>query len=85
LHGNAAELNRALARTIREKDVAKGLLQAGHYQRRRRREFLDFMNEVVARHPGKELHIVLDNLRTHKPKLGFRWNYEVSSSQHNRL
>lgn len=49
-------------------DVAKGLLQAGHYRRRRRREFLDFMNEVVAQHPGRELHIVLDNLNTHKPK-----------------
>jgi len=53
-------------------DVAKGLLQAGHYQRRRRREFLDFMNEVVAQHPGQELHIVLDNLSTHKPKQD-RW------------
>lgn len=49
-------------------NVAKGLLQAGHYRRRRRREFLDFMNEVVAQYPGQELHIVLDNLSTHKPK-----------------
>lgn len=48
--------------------VSKGLLQAGHYRRRRRREFLDFMNEVVAQYPGQELHIVLDNLNTHKPK-----------------
>lgn len=49
-------------------NVAKGLLQAGHYRRRRRREFLDFMNEVVAQYPGQQLHIVLDNLSTHKPK-----------------
>jgi transposase len=50
-------------------EVATGLVQAGHYKRRRRREFLDFMNEVVAQHdPGLELHVVLDNLNTHKPK-----------------
>lgn len=49
-------------------NVASGEVQAGHYARRRRREFLDFMNEVVAAHPGRELHVVLDNLNTHKPK-----------------
>jgi transposase len=26
------------------------------------------MNEVVAARPGTELHVVLDNLNTHKPK-----------------
>src|ERR1700760_964278 len=36
--------------------------------RRRRIEFLDFMNRVVAQHDGKEIHVVLDNLSTHKPK-----------------
>ena len=49
-------------------NVASGQVQAGHYARRRRREFLDFMNEVVAAHAGRELHVVLDNLNTHKPK-----------------
>jgi len=49
-------------------EVATGLVQTGHYGRRRRREFLDFMNEVVAARPGTELHVVLDNLNTHKPK-----------------
>jgi transposase len=48
--------------------VATGLVHSGHYRRRRRREFLDFMNELVALYPGKELHVVLDNLSTHKPK-----------------
>jgi transposase len=48
--------------------VATGLVHAGHYRRRRRREFLDFMNELVSNYPGKELHVVLDNLNTHKPK-----------------
>jgi transposase len=49
-------------------DVLSGQVQAAHTKRRRRREFLDFMNEVVANHPGKEVHVVLDNLSTHKPK-----------------
>lgn len=53
-------------------DVATGQIHAGHYARRRRREFLDFMNEVVQAHPKKEIHVVLDNLRTHKPKQD-RW------------
>ena len=49
-------------------DVATGMVQAGHYHRRRRREFLDFMNDVVTNCPDKEIHVVLDNLSTHKPK-----------------
>lgn len=53
-------------------DVLTGEVQAGHYPRRRRREFLDFMNDVVGAHPGKQIHIVLDNLNTHKPKRD-RW------------
>ena len=48
--------------------VATGQVQAGHYRRRRRVEFLDFMNRVVAAHPCRELHVILDNLNTHKPK-----------------
>jgi transposase len=49
-------------------NVASGLVHAGHYRRRRRREFLDFMNELISKYPDKELHLVLDNLNTHKPK-----------------
>lgn len=48
--------------------VATGRVVAGHYRRRRRVEFLDFMNRVVAAYPDHELHVVLDNLSTHKPK-----------------
>jgi len=47
-------------------DVATGKVTAAHEKRRRRIEFLDFMNRVVAAYPGKELHVVLDNLNTHK-------------------
>ena len=49
-------------------NVASGQVKAGHYQRRRRAEFLDFMNQVLAEHPRGEIHVVLDNLSTHKPK-----------------
>ena len=49
-------------------ETASGLVNSGHYQRRRRREFLDFMNELIALYPGKEIHVILDNLSTHKPK-----------------
>jgi transposase len=53
-------------------EVATGQVQVGHYPRRRRREFLDFMNDVIVGHPGKEIHVILDNLNTHKPKQD-RW------------
>ena len=40
-----------------------------HRHRRRRREFLDFMNEVIGAYdPGQVIHVILDNLSTHKPK-----------------
>ena len=48
--------------------VATGRVQVDHYARRRRVEFLDFMNQVVAAHPESDLHVILDNLSTHKPK-----------------
>lgn len=49
-------------------NIANGKVVGRHYRRRRRLEFLDFMNRVVAGHPGKEIHVILDNLSTHKPK-----------------
>jgi transposase len=49
-------------------DIATGQVQTGHNARRRRREFLDFMNEIVAANPNREIHVVLDNLNTHKPR-----------------
>jgi transposase len=53
-------------------NVLTGEVKTGHYGRRRRREFLHFMNEVVALQPDREIHVVLDNLNTHKPKQD-RW------------
>lgn len=49
-------------------EVHTGMVRVGHYRRRRRREFLDFMNRTVAQFPDTELHVILDNLNTHKPK-----------------
>jgi len=49
-------------------ETATGQVISGHYQRRRRKEFLDFMNRIVRAHPDREIHVILDNLRTHKPK-----------------
>jgi len=51
-------------------EVATGLVKSGHYKRRRRVEFLSFMNQVVADYPEREIHVILDNLNTHKPKRG---------------
>lgn len=53
-------------------EVATGLAKAGHFNRRRRREFLMFMNELLASYPDKQIHVILDNLSTHKPRTD-RW------------
>ena len=49
-------------------NVHNGQVTGKQMPRRRREEFLAFMNEVVALHPDQEIHVVLDNLSTHKPK-----------------
>jgi len=49
-------------------EVAAGKVTGRHYKRRRRVEFLDFMNRVVADCPEREVHVILDTLSTHKPK-----------------
>jgi transposase len=47
-------------------EVATGKIIAAHSKRRRRIEFLGFMNNVVAAFSDHELHVILDNLNTHK-------------------
>jgi transposase len=49
-------------------DVGTGQVMGRHYKRRRRLEFLDFMNRMVKQYQGKDIHVILDNLSTHKPK-----------------
>ena len=46
-------------------EVATGKVKAVHKPRRRRVEFLHFMDTIVRAYPGKTLHVVLDNLNTH--------------------
>ena len=53
-------------------EVATGKVTAAHKTRRRRVEFLDFMNDIVAANLNTAIHVVLDNLNTHKPK-NDRW------------
>jgi transposase len=48
-------------------EVATGKIKASHKRRRRRVEFLAFMNELTAAYPGRRLEVILDNLNTHKP------------------
>jgi transposase len=73
LHGQAHEYKRHGNSTLfTALNVATGQIKARHTRRRRRVEFLDFMNAVVADYPDQEIHVVLDNLKTHKPKRD-RW------------
>jgi transposase len=53
-------------------EVATGQIMTAHKHRRRRIEFLAFMNEIDAAYPDTAIHVVLDNLNTHKPK-NDRW------------
>ena len=53
-------------------NVATGQITARHTKRRRRVEFLDFMNALVADYPDQAIHVILDNLSTYTPKRD-RW------------
>lgn len=53
-------------------EVATGKVTVAHKNRRRRVEFLAFMNKIVGDYPDTAIHVILDNLNTHKPK-NDRW------------
>lgn len=53
-------------------EVATGKVMTAHKNRRRRMDFLEFMNSIVAACPDTAIHVILDNLNTHKPK-NDRW------------
>jgi transposase len=69
LHGQAHEYKRCGNSTLfTALEVATGQIKARHTKRRRRVEFLAFMNEVVVDYPDQQIHVVLDNLSTHRPR-----------------
>jgi transposase len=47
-------------------EVATGRVYGASKSRKRRQEFLEFIAQLEAVYPDKELHIVLDNLSTHR-------------------
>jgi len=49
-------------------NIATGQIKAGHYKRRRRVDFLDFMNQLLAEYPDQDIHVILDNLNIHKTR-----------------
>ncbi len=49
---------------------AADMMSAGDYSRCARREFLDFMNEITASWPGKEIHVLLDSMSPLSPGEG---------------
>lgn len=54
-------------------DTASGKVVAQVKNRRTSAIFLRFMNAVVAAFPGRDLHVVLDNLNIHKNAAAQRW------------
>ena len=54
-------------------NVATGQVRAQCFPRKRREEFLQFLDSVTVCHPGKEIHIILDNLSVHKLKPDHPW------------
>jgi transposase len=47
-------------------EAGTGKVKAAHKKRRRRKEFLEFMDDIVAAYPQTRLEVIMDNLNTHK-------------------
>ena len=54
-------------------NVASGQVKAGCFPRKRRQEFLQFLDSVTSGHQGKEIHLILDNLSVNKLKSDHHW------------
>jgi transposase len=54
-------------------NTATGEVVGGCFARRRTKEFLKFMDQVVLAHGGREIHVVLDNLSTHSGPVVDAW------------
>jgi transposase len=54
-------------------DVSTGKATAWVNKTRKTADFIKFMNQVVKAYPRKRLHVVMDNLNTHKGKAAQEW------------
>jgi len=54
-------------------DIATGKVTASTKPRHRRQEFLAFLKQVAHAHPGRELHLVMDNYAAHKTPEVKKW------------
>jgi transposase len=54
-------------------EIATGRVVAHIRNRRTSVNFIRFMNDVVRAYPGRELHVVADNLNIHKNQAARRW------------
>lgn len=54
-------------------NTATGEVLGRCFQRRRTKEFLKFMDQVVAKHQDRQIHVVLDNLSTHSGSDVDKW------------
>jgi len=54
-------------------EVASGKVHALCFRRHRHVEFIAFLNSLVRRYPGREIHLICDNYGTHKHPAVARW------------
>src|SRR6266545_2171015 len=63
----------ALPNCSRRSIPAPGEVTGKCFSRRRAGQFLRFMDEIAAKHPVKETHVILDNLSTHSGPQVDKW------------
>jgi transposase len=54
-------------------EVASGKVHARCFRRHRHEEFIAFLNSLVRRYPGHQIHLICDNYGTHKHPAVKRW------------
>jgi transposase len=54
-------------------EVASGQVHARCFRRHRHVEFIAFLNSLVRRYPGREIHLICDNYGTHRHPAVARW------------
>src|SRR5216684_4999659 len=54
-------------------EVASGKVHGRCYRRHRHQEFIEFLNSLARRYPGRELHLICDNYGTHSHSAVCQW------------